>query len=55
MAETTDTTQPETTDNPQTDTTQPETTDNEAVEVCEGLLQSILAELIKLNKVFGAK
>lgn len=48
MSETIDTTQPETTDNPQTDTT-----DNEAVEVCEGLLQSILAELVKINEKLG--
>lgn len=38
-------------DNPAT--TQPDTTDNEAVEVCESLLQQILDELKKLNKLFG--
>lgn len=37
----------------QTNTTQTETTDNQAVEVCESLLQQILDELKKLNKLFG--
>lgn len=48
--EQTNTTQTETTE---TETTQTETTDNQAVEVCESLLQQILNELKKLNKLFG--
>lgn len=37
----------------QTNTTETETTDNQSVEVCESLLQQILDELKKLNKLFG--